>query len=303
MGEVTTHSPRFGLLLDVDGPIASPVTRSINVPSIGRDLAALANAGVPVIFNTGRSDAFIAGEVVQPLLRAGLEADARVFAICEKGATWFQITPQGAGEVEVDDSLAPPAGFGDDVRALVAEHYSELVFYDETKRATVTFEQRLDVSKEAFLERQLEIDEAAIALLNARGFGARRGEVDYPDASGAVQYRADPSIISTDFESIRVGKDFGAERALLLLDGTGPMPMEWRTMGDSRGDYAMATWLHERGETVSHVDVRPADGIPETDYPVLTAGDLIHDDAGAAFLARWVAMLADEALTDERVGV
>jgi hypothetical protein len=303
MGAVTSHPPRFGLLLDVDGPIASPVTRSINIPSIGRDLAALVNAGVPVIFNTGRSDAFIAGEVVEPLLAAGLEAHARVFAICEKGATWFQITPQGAGEVEIDDSLAPPAGFGDDVRALVAEHYAELVFYDETKRATVTFEQRLDVSKEAFLARQLEIDEAAIALLNARGFGARRGEVDYPDASGAVQYRADPSIISTDFESIRVGKDFGAERALLLLEGTGPVPLEWRTMGDSRGDYAMATWLHERGETVSHVDVRPADGIPETDYPVLTAGDLIHDDAGAAFLARWVAMLADEALTDERVGV
>jgi hypothetical protein len=303
MGAVTSHPPRFGLLLDVDGPIASPVTRSINIPSIGRDLAALANAGVPVIFNTGRSDAFIAGEVVQPLLAAGLEDHARVFAICEKGATWFQITPRGAGEVQIDESLAPPAGFGDDVRALVAEHYADLVFYDETKRATVTFEQRLDVSKEAFLARQLEIDEAAIALLNARGFGARRGEVDYPDASGAVQYRADPSIISTDFESIRVGKDFGAERALLLLDGTGPMPLEWRTMGDSRGDYAMATWLHERGETVSHVDVRPADGVPETEYPVLTAAELIHDDAGAAFLARWVEMLADEALTDERVGV
>jgi hypothetical protein len=274
------------------------VTRSINVPSIGRDLAALANAGVPVIFNTGRSDAFIADEVVEPLLAAGLEAHARVFAICEKGATWFAITPEGAGELSIDASLAPPPGFADDVRALVAERYEDLVFYDETKRATVTYEQRLDVSKESFLARQLEIDEAAIALLNDRGFGARRGTVDYPDASGAVQYRADPSIISTDFESLRVGKDFGAERALMLLEGTGPMPTEWRTMGDSRGDYAMATWLHERGEAVVHVDVRPEDGIPETAYPVLTAGALIHDDAGAAFLARWVEMLDDEALSD-----
>ncbi|KJC65090.1 hypothetical protein TZ00_05945 [Agreia bicolorata] len=297
MGRVTS-SRRLGLLLDVDGPIASPVTRSINIPSIGRDLAALANAGVPVIFNTGRSDAFIADEVVEPLLAAGLEAHARVFAICEKGATWFAITSEGAGELSIDTSLAPPPGFGDDVRALVTEHYADLVFYDETKRATVTFEQRLDVSKHAFLARQLEIDEAAIALLNERGFGARRGSADYPDASGAVQYRADPSIISTDFESIRVGKDFGAERALMLLEGADPMPTEWRTMGDSRGDYAMAAWLHERGETVAHVDVRPEDGIPETDYPVLTAGDLIHDDAGAAFLARWVEMLGDDSLSD-----
>jgi hypothetical protein len=299
---VTTSPPRFGLLLDVDGPIASPVTRSIAIPSIARDLAALANAGVPVIFNTGRSDAFISGEVVEPLLAAGLQEHARVFAICEKGATWFEITQRGAGEVSIDDSLTPPAGFDDDVRTLVAENYLDLVFYDETKRATVTFEQRLDVSKESFLARQLEIDEAAIALLNARGFGARRGDVDYPDASGAVQYRADPSIISTDFESLRVGKDFGAERAFALLEGTGEMPLEWRTMGDSRGDYAMATWLHNRGESVAHVDVRPADGIPETAYPVLTAGDLIHDEAGALFLTRWLAMLDDESLRDDALG-
>lgn len=299
---MTSSAPRFGLLLDVDGPIASPVTRSIVIPSISRDLAALANAGVPVIFNTGRSDVFIAGEVVEPLLAAGLQPHARVYAICEKGATWFEITPQGAGEVSIDSSLTPPAGFDDDVRALVAENYADLVFYDETKRATVTFEQRIDVSTESFLARQLEIDEAAIALLNARGFGARRGDVDYPDASGGVQYRADPSIISTDFESLRVGKDFGAERAFTLLEGTGEMPLEWRTMGDSRGDYAMATWLHERGETVAHVDVRPADGIPDTAYPVLTAGDLIHDEAGALFLTRWLAMLDDAELTDDRLG-
>ena len=299
---MTSSAPRFGLLLDVDGPIASPVTRSIVIPSISRDLAALANAGVPVIFNTGRSDVFIAGEVVEPLLAAGLQPHARVYAICEKGATWFEITPQGAGEVSIDSSLTPPAGFDDDVRALVAENYADLVFYDETKRATVTFEQRIDVSTESFLARQLEIDEAAIALLNARGFGARRGDVDYPDASGAVQYRADPSIISTDFESLRVGKDFGAERAFALLEGTGEMPLKWRTMGDSRGDYAMATWLHERGETVAHVDVRPADGIPDTAYPVLTVGDLIHDEAGALFLTRWLAMLDDAELTDDRLG-
>jgi hypothetical protein len=35
--------------------------------------------------------------------------------------------------------------------------------------------------------------------------------------------------------------------------------------------------------------VRPADGVPPTEYPVLTsAAGLIHDEAGAEFLARWV---------------
>ena len=60
----------------------------------------------------------------------------------------------------------------------------------------------------------------------------------------------------------------------------------------------MADWLHEQGYSVAHVDVRPADGVPDKPYPVLTAGDLIHDEAGAAFLARWVEMVRGTAAQD-----
>ena len=49
-----------------------------------------------------------------------------------------------------------------------------------------------------------------------------------------------------------------------------------------------ADWLHANGHDVAHVDVRPSDGVPATPYPVLTAPDgVIHDDAGARFLADW----------------
>ena len=83
---------------------------------------------------------------------------------------------------------------------------------------------------------------------------------------------------------MRVGKDLGAERALRLIDGD--IPHTWRTVGDSRTDYAMADYLHEHGYSVAHVDVRPADGVPEKPYPVLIEGALTNDDAGAAFLLR-----------------
>ena len=56
-------TPEVALLLDVDGPIASPVTRDVK-PDIIADLVALASAGIPVIFNTGRSDAFISEQVM-----------------------------------------------------------------------------------------------------------------------------------------------------------------------------------------------------------------------------------------------
>jgi hypothetical protein len=285
--------PPLGLLLDVDGPIASPVSRSIALPQITRDLVALAAAGIPVVFNTGRSDAFIRDEVVGPMIAAGLPAGARVHGICEKGASWFSIGPEhgpgGMSEVQVDSALAMPADFAAEMDALVSAEFADLVFFDHTKRAMVSIEQLTTVESATYLARQREFDEKAMEALVRRGAGVRRLDDERRDARGEVQWRVDPTIISTDIESVRLGKDLGAERALELLAEDGELPLAWRTVGDSRSDYAMADWLHANGHDVAHVDVRPADGVPATEYPVLTsATGLIHDDAGAEFLARWV---------------
>ena len=292
----SSTAPRLGLLLDVDGPIASPVTRSIALPEITRDLVALAALGVPIVFNTGRSDAFIRDEVVRPLLAAGLPEGSRVHGVCEKGAVWFTIGPEhgadGIGPIEVDSSLAMPADFGAEMQALVADEFADLVFYDTTKHAMVSIEQLTSVESSTYLGRQRDLDEKAVQALVRRGFGVRRLDDVRPDASGAVQWRVDPTIISTDIESVRLGKDLGAERALELLAADGEPPLAWRTVGDSRSDYAMADWLHAQGHAVAHVDVRPADGVPTTPYPVLTSSTgAIHDEAGAEFLAGWLADL------------
>ena len=117
-------APPLALLLDVDGPVASPVTRAVQ-PAIIADLLALAAAGIPVIFNTGRSAAFIREQVMEPMIAAGMPADILIHAICEKGAVWFSYTSAGPGAVHVDHDLAIPRAFGDDVRRLVAEDYAE----------------------------------------------------------------------------------------------------------------------------------------------------------------------------------
>jgi hypothetical protein len=295
---VTTTPAPLGLLLDVDGPIASPITRTLAIPSIAADLVELAAAGVPVVFNTGRSDAFIREQVVGPLLAAGLPEGARVHAVCEKGASWFSITPDGAGEVHVDRSLALPEAFMRDMERLVAERFADSMFFDHTKLAMVSLEQLTSVSSADYLAVQPDLDARAVEMLTAHGLGSVLDGHETPDADGAVQVRVDPTIISTDIESIRLGKDLGAARALELLADSGPLPLRWRTVGDSRTDYAMAGWLHEHGHEVAHVDVRPADGIPRVPYPVLTVGDLVHDHAGAAFLAQWVRVIRGEADDD-----
>ncbi|MET4095445.1 hypothetical protein [Arthrobacter sp. UYCu712] len=289
-------TPPLALLLDVDGPVASPVTRDVQ-PGIIADMLALAAAGIPVVFNTGRSDAFIREQVMEPMIAAGIPAGTVIHAICEKGAVWFSYTSGGPGQVHVDRELAMPRAFGDDVRRLVAEDYSAHMFFDETKRAMVSVEQHIAVANSDYRGEQELFDADAMKLMERHGLGVVRLDHHVPDSDDQVDYRVDPTIISTDIESVRLGKDLGASRAVELLAAQGITPQAWRTVGDSRTDYAMADWLHHNDHLVKHVDVRPADGVPVKPYDVLTAadlglgGDVIHDDAGAAFLRSWRAAL------------
>lgn len=288
----------LGLLLDIDGPIASPVSRSIAIPSIIDDLIALAAAGVPIAFITGRSDSFVREQVIAPLLAAGLgqaldSPGARMFAVFEKGAAWSTVDSTGLGVVEVDSSVAVPAPLVDRVRHLHAERFSGTMFWDDTKRAMVSVEQRVDVAPDVYQLAQREFNEAAFAAAVDLGYGISFGEQAVPDASGGIPWRLDPTIISTDLESVTLDKDKGAERALDHFRSTGALPTVWRSLGDSRSDYKMADHVHALGIEVAHVDVRPSDGVLDKPYRVITEGELVHDDAGAAFLGFWRAKLAD----------
>jgi hypothetical protein len=283
----------LGLLLDVDGPIASPITRAVSIPAILTDLVSLAAAGVPIAFITGRSDAFIRDQVITPLMADGLAAalavpGARMFGVFEKGASWANITPDGMSELTVDGAVALPEAVVAEIRDLVAAEFAGTMFFDETKRAMISVEQRTDADRGAYLAEQTRFNDLAFAVLQRHGLGVKLGDRVSPDATGAVPFRLDPTIISTDIESVLLDKDRGAQRALEFFAASGVLPRKWRTVGDSRSDYLMADHLHAAGYDVSHVDVRPLDGVLDRDYPVIIIGELIHDDAGAAFLAHWV---------------
>jgi hypothetical protein len=157
----------------------------------------------------------------------------------------------------------------------------------------VSVEQHIEVPTAEYLAEQKLFDADAMDLMSRHGLGVVRLDHHAPNSDDEVDYRVDPTIISTDIESVRLGKDLGASRAVELLAAQGITPQAWRTVGDSRTDYAMADWLHHNDHDVKHVDVRPADGVPDKPYDVLTAADLgldssvIHDDAGGAFLRSW----------------
>lgn len=275
-------SPAFGLLLDVDGPLASTVTRSVRLPSIAADLVAIANAGCPVVFNTGRSDRFLAEQVIPVLVQAGLADDAPVWGIGEKGATWFAVAGGEIGELQIDETIAVPENLIALCREINDQHL-DLMFWDDTKRTMVSLEQNLDVSNADYLARQpavtAQLDEA-IAQLGLQS-----------------DFYTVPTIISIDLEHRAAGKARGAERAIALVSERMEVPRRWFTAGDSNGDYDMATWLHDNGYEATHLDVRPSGDDRETAYPVLREiptfeENHAEDDITAAYLSRWRAELA-----------
>ena len=283
------NHPDLGLLLDVDGPVASPVTRTIAIGSIARDLVELVAAGVPIAFITGRSHAFIAEVVIPALQDSGLREalsrpGARMFGVFEKGGAWSTIDADGMGEPTIDQTVAFGPDAVDAVRDLVERRFADTMFFDETKRAMISVEQRTDVAADDYRRAQGEFQDEAYRILTAQGVGLRYGDLSAPDSSGAVPFRIDPTVISTDIESIRLDKDHAAQRALEHFRAHGPMPRRWLSVGDSRSDYLMADQLHAEGFDTAHLDVRPGDGILERPYPVLTEDALIHDEAFAAHL-------------------
>lgn len=281
----------FGLLLDVDGPIASPESRTIAIPSIIDDLLRLAHAGVPVAFVTGRSDAFMRDRVVAPLVAAGLDDDVALFGVFEKGGVWAPITAAGLGEIALDPAVALPADARAEVERIARESFSPAMFVDESKRVMVSIEQRVGTSAALYREAQGRFEDAAFRALAARGLGIRYGDRVVLDAEGAAPYRIDPTIISTDIESVRLDKDHGAARAIDWFAERGVTAPRWYSVGDSRSDYKMADHVHAAGLEAVHVDVRPGDGLLAREYEVDVRGDLVHDAAGADFLRERVAAL------------
>ena len=276
-------APPLGLLLDVDGPVSSPETRTV-APELLADLRALLAVGVPVVLNTGRAADFVDEQVFRPLAAAGLPPGARLHAVCEKGGSWTSAGPDGAGEVHTDPALRVPDIARDLVTALVDGAYGDAMFVDCTKRIMATVEARTDVPHAVYLERQRGFDADLLAGLTGRGLGLRYHDRELPDADGRMPWRIDPSVIATDVESSSSGKALGARRALQLLAADGPIPRAWHTVGDSRGDYAMAAHLHDLGHEVTHVEVGPLAPLEGTPYSVVTVPGLVHEAAGGAHL-------------------
>lgn len=278
------QQPAYALLADIDGPISNPDAKSIIDPRIIPALLALLEAEIPVVFNTGRSSDFVQTNVFAPLLAQNPKNLHLVHGVCEKGAVWLSFEDDGTVWHFIDESIAVPSELQAAVRSLVDETYGETMFFDDTKETMISVERRLDVDHDTYHDVQPKFLKDLERVVNEAGHAVTRPGPNV--RTGEAKLQMDPSIISVDLESVRVGKDLGAERAYELLADV--RPLQWRTLGDSAVDYAMADWLHAQGLQVAHIDVGPKRQKQERPYEVFIANQGVNDEAGGAYVD-WLA--------------
>ena len=276
-------------------PARSPAAS--RCPQITRDLVALAAAGIPVVFNTGRSDAFIRDEVVGPLIAAGLPAggagarrlrEGRV-VVLDRARARPRRHERGAGRL---DALAMPADFAAEMER--ARHATSSPTWSSSTTPSAPWcrsSSSTTVESATYLARQREFDEQAMEALVRRGLGVRRLDDVRPRRArrGAVARRPHDHLDRRRVGPPRQGPRRRARpRAARRRTASCPSPG-----APSATRAATTPWPTGCTRTATRsrtsTSVRPTACRPPP-YPVLTsATGLIHDEAGAEFLARWAA--------------
>ncbi|MFA5993549.1 MAG: HAD hydrolase family protein [Parcubacteria group bacterium] len=233
----------YVLIFDVDGVLTHPSEKKVTELKIFSQLERRLKEGEPIILNTGRGIDFMLKKILEPLEE--MIADKRLFinlfAIGEKGAVSVQYDAAGRRTEYVDESISVPENLQRESKKLVEEKFSDVAFYDITKKTMISIEMLDNLTVEKFRERQENLNNELARMLMQHGL--------------TENFRVDPSRIATDVENKHVGKGLGVRKALRWLVEKKIKPGKFIAFGDSSSDTAMAEELQQRGLPVEFVFV------------------------------------------------
>jgi hydroxymethylpyrimidine pyrophosphatase-like HAD family hydrolase len=225
--------PRFAWLFDVDGVLTDPEAKRVVLPEIFDELIRRLQRNEPIGLNTGRSTDFMVNEILKPLeerIGNNRELLKKIFAIGEYGGAWIYYDQNGIRRLNIDEQIKVPQAVQDEVRQLVSQPpYSDLMFYDTTKRTMVSVELNQGKTIDEFKVPQLQLNVDLSNILSKYNL--------------TENYKIDPTRIATDVESVTVGKALGAKKFTALLKENNINPEEYICFGDSSSDYAMYSEL------------------------------------------------------------
>lgn len=233
----------YAWIFDVDGVLTHPSEKKVTEQELFSQLIKRLAVGEPVILNTGRAVDFMIKKILEPLeqLVGNKKLLKNLFAVGEKGAVSVLYNDTGERAEYTDQSITVPQELQNEARQLVENKFSDVVFYDITKKTMISVEMLDGLSVDEFRKRQEELGKKLSELLEQYGLTAK--------------YRVELTRIAIDVENNYVGKGLGVQRALQWLSEQKIKPEKFITFGDSSSDTAMAAELHGQGLPVEFVFV------------------------------------------------
>lgn len=226
-------------LFDVDGVITNPELKEAN-PKILDKIVKFLNSGDIIGFNTGRSLKFTIKEILEPLKSKITDEShlEKIFSVGEKGGDWA-LFENGDLKIKTDESIKPPKELEERIKSLIEEKFSDTIFFDSTKKTMISAEIIKDTELSKFHEDQKRFDEEVEQILKEMKL---------------TNLKIDSSIIATDIQNPKVGKDLGVQRFLNMIKGLHE-PSEFETFGDSPGDLEMYKYLVKNGHKAKFIYV------------------------------------------------
>lgn len=240
-------NPFHAWLFDVDGVITNPEQKRVTEPAILSEIVDRLEAGEPVALVTGRSIDFMKDRVIDPLKDKIDNPNLlqNFLAMGEKGGVWITYE-NGEPQEHVDSDISVPQDLQEEARKLIEDEFSELMFYDETKKTMISTEMKDGANLQDYHAKQQVLNQKLEEIVKVHGL--------------SDQLEVDPTTIATDIQNKHVGKDFAARRVLEWLKERNIKPQNFITMGDSMSDVPMAQEIHNQGLPVTFVFVgRDAD--------------------------------------------
>lgn len=233
-------------LFDVDGVITNPEQKRVTEPRILDEIIKKLESGEPVALVTGRSIDFMHQRVIEPLKAkvSDLAILQNFLAMGEKGGVWITYDQQGNPQEHIDENISIPQDLQNEARKIIEDEFSDLMFYDESKKTMISTEMIDDTRLEDYHARQKVLNEKLEELVEKHSLGE--------------SLEIDPTTIATDVQNKHVGKDFAARRVLTWLKEKNIKPAQFIAMGDSKSDVPMAQEIHNQGLPVTFVFVGQA---------------------------------------------
>ena len=230
-------------LFDVDGVITNLEQKTINQPHILEEIIRRLEGGEPVALVTGRSIDFMRERVIAPLIERITDSGLlrNFLAVGEKGGVWITYSQKGEPQDHIDETISSYLKLQEEVRELIEREFSDLTFYDESKKTMISVEMKDGINLEDFHQRQAFLDEELENLIKRCNLSS--------------QLETDPTAIATDIQDKHVGKDFAARRVLAWLKSRDIVPKMAVAIGDSKSDVPMAQEIHNQGLPVTFVFV------------------------------------------------